>query len=121
MTIDERKDQVSQMCRRLLDGETLEDIAPEYGMTVGRAKRVINNINHPNPYRYHWISYPGIREYLNLCGMTVREFAELLGVNFGTLSGWLRGDYSMRLWSVREILKVTGLKFEDAFREGGRK
>lgn len=121
MTIEERKDQVSCMCRRLLDGETLEDIAPEYGMTVGRAKRIINNMAHPNPYRYSWIIYPGIRAYLNACGMTVRELAELLNVNLGTLTGWLRGDYSMRLWSVREILKITGLKFEDAFREGGRK
>ena len=43
------------------------------------------------------------------------KFAELVGVHVNTISANFRGLTDMRMYTVRRILKVTGLTFEQAF------
>lgn len=52
--------------------------------------------------------------------MTHREFAQKIGVADTTICNMLSGSVETRLYIVKGVLAVTGMTFEEAFREADR-
>ena len=59
--------------------------------------------------------YPGLKLWMWDNDVNMIKFAELVGVHVHTISANFRGLTDMRMYTVRRILKVTGLTFEQAF------
>ena len=59
--------------------------------------------------------WPGIKLWMWDKDVNMIKFAELVGVHVNTISANFRGLTDMRMYTVRRILEVTGLTFEQAF------
>lgn len=59
--------------------------------------------------------WPGIKLWMWDNDVNMIKFAELVGVHVHTISANFRGLTDMRMYTVRRILEVTGLTFEQAF------
>lgn len=80
---------------------------------IERAK----GIDHDNKCGYREIIciYPGIKLWMRENDMNLRTLAEKIGVNKATLGLNFRGLTEMSMFTIRRILEITGLTFEQAF------
>lgn len=54
-----------------------------------------------------------LRQYLDDQQLTQTQLAERIGVSQPTVWGWLNGEYSPSVESLRALSKVTGLSIDD--------
>ena len=59
--------------------------------------------------------YPGIKLWMRENDMNLRTLAAKIGVNKATLGLNFRGLTEMSMFTIRRILEITGLTFEQAF------
>ncbi len=68
------------------------------------------------------VKYPAIKEWIAQRNITVKEFCNLFGYdskpNGGACSRFITGQTNGNLDMIRRILEITGLTFEEAFKEG---
>ena len=61
--------------------------------------------------------YPELYSWMARHGYTMSEFAELIGVATSTLRRFLDGNNDIQKSTIDKILKLTGLRYGDAFRK----
>ena len=69
------------------------------------------------PIRVEEHRFPNITRWMRANGMNQIRFAELLGISNTSLSYILRGINDPKLFTINAVLRVTGMTFEEAFRE----
>lgn len=61
--------------------------------------------------------FPNITHWMRENGVNQVRFAELLGISHTALSYTIRGLREPGLYTIKAVLRVTGMTFEEAFRE----
>ena len=61
--------------------------------------------------------YPGLKLWMQRNGWNTCRIAQEAGVHYNTLYQNMRGNTEMKMYTIRRILKSTGLTFEQAFGE----
>jgi len=72
------------------------------------AKHAINRID-----RY---IYPSIAYWMNRTGRSATMLAEEIGVTHTTLCMYMTGRREPKMFFILDILRITGMTFEEAFR-----
>ena len=63
------------------------------------------------------MKYPVIESYIIEHNLSLREFARLCGVPSSTMCRLLKGDTEPSKSTIDKILAVTGLSYEECFKE----
>lgn len=61
--------------------------------------------------------YPNLEKWLKDNGKTYYALATETGINHSTVYGILYGDRGCTKYSIDAILRVTGMTYEEAFKE----
>lgn len=61
--------------------------------------------------------FPNIQRWMDERGMTRKELADRMGVTSNTVYYTLDGRTDPRLFTINAVLRVTGMTFEEAFKE----
>ena len=64
------------------------------------------------------MKYPSIKKYMAGHNLSLREFARRCGVPSSTMCRLLNGQTEPSKSTIDKILAVTGLSYEECFREG---
>lgn len=64
------------------------------------------------------MKYPSIEKYMTDHNISLREFARRCGVPSSTMSRLMNGQTEPYKSTIDKILSVTGLSYEECFREG---
>lgn len=62
--------------------------------------------------------YISIESYIRTQGISLREFANKCGIAPPTMSRFLSGKTDIQKSNIDKILKVTGMSYEECFKEG---
>lgn len=121
----EKVDRNKEILKRVEEGETIKEIAKEFGIS----RQAVNNIMHKYNVKrvtdgrvlkgIDAVVYPKIKEYLFSNQMAVSEFCYRVG-NTPRASGafyrFLRGErQETSIDSIQNMLKVMGTTFEEVF------
>ena len=105
------------MFKMRLEGATYEEIAKEFGVTRQRIHQIMYKaVREKHTKSNNKIVYPNIRKWLEEKELTTKKFAQLHGLNYGTIWKALQRD-EMSTKTANQILKATGLTYEEAFRK----
>lgn len=105
------------MFKMRLEGATYEEIAKEFGVTKQRIQQIMfRTLGERHRKSNDKIFYPNIRKWLEEKELTIRKFAQSNGLNYGTILRALQHD-KMSTKTANQILKATGLTYEEAFRK----
>lgn len=109
----EEKVEAYAMC---LDGYTYQSIADKFGVS----KQYIGQIMPPECGRgarsflaHNY--FPNLARWLSDNRCSMRALADKIGFNYNTVLNWLSGKSEPSLYAVKQVLKVTGMTFEEAF------
>lgn len=99
-------------------GATYEDIGKHYGVSKQRAHQICTcdarEGTHYHPKTVERIPYIGLREWMIKNRVSVKELGDLSGREVFRKS---YNRYGLTKASVDAILRVTGLTYEECFRE----
>lgn len=105
------------MFKMRLEGATYEEIAKEFGVTRQHIHQIMSKVvREKHPKFNDKIVYPNIRKWLEEKELTINKFAKLHGLNYVTILNALKRD-EMSTKTANQILKATGLTYEEAFRK----
>jgi transcriptional regulator with XRE-family HTH domain len=62
--------------------------------------------------------YISIENYMRTQGISLREFSNRCGIAPSTMSRFLSGKTDIQKSNIDKILKVTGMSYEECFKEG---
>lgn len=102
-----------------MDGEKLQAIADRFGVSREYIRQITPGAG-PRQRRDAYI-FPNLAKWLVENGVYNCEFAEMLHSNPTSVSNWLTGKAEPRLGFIKDILRVTGLTFEEAFMRKGER
>lgn len=100
----------------------------EVGRAFGVSRQYIHWLlkNNPNVKKCRR-TYPSIRKYpvrfpvlydwVNKNCSTMKEFGDLIHRSHNVVYGWFKGTVDPTFDNVKTVLEVTGLPFEEAFKE----
>lgn len=98
-----------------LEGHTLQEIADKYGVTKQAVSQLLpHGLNKYENYAKGCI-YPAIARWMIKNRMSYLSFSNKIGINNMTLRNALIGASSPTKVNIDGILRVTGLKYEEAF------
>ncbi len=100
-----------------LEGKTLQYIANHFGVTREYIRQITPAAG-PTHQRDNYI-FPNIAKWLVDNGIYNYEFAEMIQSNRVSVGNWLLGKTEPSLFHIEQILKVTGMSFEEAFKRKG--
>lgn len=105
-------------------GMTYHQIADELGVSVGTVANALADGNPPyfRPFNKERCIYAGLRKWLNDNQVSIAELTRRIGYNpqpkiYQSFRKYLNGTNSPRKYIIDFILRVTGLTYEEAFRE----
>ena len=105
------------MFKMRLEGATYEEIAKEFGVTKQRVQQImLRAVGERRRKSNDKIIYPNIAKWLEEKELTIKKFAQSNGLNYVTILNALKRD-EMSTKTANQILKATGLTYEEAFRK----
>ena len=63
------------------------------------------------------MKYIGIEKYMGIEGISLREFAKKCNMPVSTISRFINGKTDIKKSNIDKILKVTGMTYEECFKE----
>lgn len=63
------------------------------------------------------MKYLGIEKYIGIEGISLREFAKKCDMPVSTISRLINGKTDIKKSNIDKILKVTGMTYEECFKE----
>ena len=102
-----------------LDGETLQAIGDYFGVSKQYVADMLSKGNSA-VYRsgLKSIAYPNIAAWMKAEGISKNSFAEMCNTTAMTMNRALRGDGNPSKKLIDDILRATGLTYEEAFSMG---
>lgn len=110
-----KKDKLEAYKMRL-EGKTLQYIADHFGVTREYIRQITPAAGPKQRGKY---VFPNLEKWLVDNGIYNYEFAEMIHSNSTSVGNWLMGKTEPSLCFVEQILKVTGMTFEEAFMRKG--
>lgn len=107
------KEQILDACSMRLDGYTLQEIADKYGVT----RQYIATLVPRNAKTNTICTFPLIKNWMAQNGYNGKKIAEFCGVTPNAVYAWLKGSNSITKANIDKILQLTGMTYEEAFRE----
>lgn len=108
-------EQIEEMRKRRDEGETLQQLADDYGVahsTVwGKCREITKKTKK--------IAYKGLQNWVKKNKIKYREFADGVGMKTQQIHMTLQGVHEPRKTTIDKILKYTGMTYEEAFKEDG--
>ena len=95
-----------------IDGATLQSIADRYGVTREYLRQITGT---KETCRYAKFVFPNIANWLIDNNVSVVRFCEMIYAGTNTFGNWMHGKTEPSLTSIKSILRVTGMTFEEAF------
>lgn len=101
------------------DGMSYQEIADRFGVS----RQAINDLFRDGkradqkPKNTHLIKYIGIKKYLETNRISIGKFSKMCGIDNTTMWRNLIGKTDMLKRNIDKILKVTGMTYEEAFKE----
>ena len=112
-------DQKVEMYRMRLEGKSYQVIADRFGVSRQYVHQLFGQKYKSEPYRNVNVQYTGLRKWMNELNYSVAKLARESGCtdnhSYVTITSYLQGSPRMDIDSIREILRFTGLTFEEAF------
>ena len=101
-----------------IDGYTMQAIAEKKGISKQRVSRILCSIcdMDTQPRRYKYL-YGNILNWMLDNHVQLKTLAENIGVCTSTLGAKLQGKKDFNMSEIKKILKITGMTFEEAFKE----
>ena len=103
---------------------TLQEIAKKHGVTHQCVAMAVckYNISYFRPVTQKQCIYPNIRKWMNDNKVSQAEIIRRMGVEVGggtstKFRAWLRGENEPRKRDIDMLLKITGMTYEEMFRE----
>lgn len=115
MSDDDRKKALEMR----MEGKSLQEIADHFGVTPP----LISALSHKaglrcrSVYKSAKVIYPSIAQYLKTNCISVCSFADLCGVSSRMMYTFLSGQVCASKYTIDQILRVTGMTYEEAFSE----
>lgn len=112
-------DDIVQAATMRKNGASLKDIADSLGVSKQRIGVILRNTGRATckPRNTHSIIFPSIRKYLNENRMSISRFAVLCNISGQTMNRAITGQTDMLKRTIDQILRVTGMTYEEAFKE----
>lgn len=119
-----KSDRKREMLEMREQGFNYEQIAIHFRISRQRVYQIIGS-SAVRYYRYiteRQCIYIGIRDWLNRNKLTITAFVRIVykkyhSVYYGKLRNYLLGKNELRKTMIDRILEVTGLTYEEAFKE----
>ncbi len=108
-------------------GKTFHEIGAHFGVTYEGVRLVLA---HMAPQKRYFRAvtekrciYPGLRDWMNREQVSPRRLTAMMGYStyagvVRSLSDRLSGRAEIRIGDIRNILRLTGMTFEEAFGDG---
>lgn len=100
----------------LLEGSTYEEVAQKMGVSKQRIHQLIPNVGSTVRQSTFWI-YPNIGRWMRCNRCTLKIMSNLLGCNAASLGRYMRGETQPDKLVIDKILEVTGMTYEEAFKQ----
>lgn len=117
----------NQKIKNMYDsGMTLAEIAVKEGLTRQRVHQIVRNnygISEFQLKKINMVLFPAIRDWMIGYKITLKEFCETVSkasnneVSANSVEKFLINGSKTSVCLIQDILKVTGMSFEEAFRE----
>lgn len=107
------KEQILDACAMRLDGYTLQEIADKHGVSKQYISTLVPRISELSTV----CIFPAIRTWMRSNGYNGKKIAEFCGVTPNAVYAWLRGINSITKANIDKMLQLTGMTYEEAFRE----
>jgi predicted transcriptional regulator len=99
----------------LLDGATYKEVGEKFCLTHQRIQQMFPGVNRIGR-RYKCV-YPNIKRWIDENHITQPVFAEMVGVCSATIHHYLSGKRELNKKTIDKILEVTGMTYEEAFKQ----
>jgi transcriptional regulator with XRE-family HTH domain len=99
------------------EGCTLQQIANKYGCTrqyVSMTLRKINQTPSRTRARRKCV-YSGLDRWLHENSCSITRLGKSIGVYNVTIAKYMNGEREIKIGAIRDILRLTGMTFEEAF------
>lgn len=115
------KEQKMEAFSMLLDGESYEAVGRTFGLTRQRIQQMFpmmrnEKMSQPKerPLRY---VYPGIEKWMRENKITIANLSRSIGYTTSAVNQVLLGKNDPRKRFVDEVLALTGMTYEEAFKQ----
>lgn len=116
---EERCEELREKARQ---GMTLQQIADEIGVSRQRAAQLTGAVRPMKQWNKQYSIFPGIDSWMKFNRVTYTMFGKMLGYAPGAsasnnLARRLMGEAMLNKSLIDDILEVTGMTYEEAFKE----
>lgn len=116
---EERREELREKARR---GMTLQQIADEIGVSRQRAAQLTGAVRPMREWNKTYSVYQGIDNWMKYNRVTYVMLGDMLGYapgasSSGNLARRLMGEVMLSKDLIDDILEVTGMTYEEAFKE----
>lgn len=118
------EERINKMIALRKQGLTYKEIGEEMGISKQRVCHYLNkgDCRYNKPIKEHQCVFVGIRNWMNSNNISMSELVRRLKntnhpVEFYLVRKYLTREYSMRMDTIDRLLEITGLTYEQAFKE----
>jgi DNA-binding phage protein len=104
----------AEICRRVAAGESMASVARDFDLTRSRIEQIV----HFKSRRTHWgdsCVFPAIKAWMQTNRIAWNEFSEMCDLSYQTLRHALSDGGNPTKRVIDEVLKLTGMSYEEAF------
>ena len=100
-------------------GMSYQEIADKFGVSRQYINFLLQDGERVGrkPKNTHQIKYIGLKRYLETNRISIGKFSKMCGIDYTTMWRNLIGKTDMLKRNIDKILKVTGMTYEEAFKE----
>jgi transcriptional regulator with XRE-family HTH domain len=107
------RERILSIVNMRLDGLTLKQIAQKHGITKQRVDQLLNKLTKRTDLEEKKYAFVNIAQWLVRTNTTAKSLSKQLGVTDTTIFNYLYGKTSMPVKIVVQLMKITGLTFEE--------
>lgn len=118
------KDRFYEMDKMKREGKTYREIGERFGLSKQRVYQILGKMDkhYFKPIKEKVVAYKGIRDWLNEKKISFTEFCRLIygyyhPKLYTRLTVCLNKTHPIKIDMIEKILDITGLTYEQAFKE----
>lgn len=110
----ENKDRLMQIFKLRAEGKTYQEIGRIMNLPKQRVYQILSRALRFDSMkqRTRWI-YPNIKRYIYEKELSLEEFSKMVGFSYVSVNNYLLGKRKLSLEFVKNVIKLTGLSFEE--------